>query len=112
MEDGGGSRRMLASRDLPPSSIFHPPSSFCLRSRRRRRRIPELIPEASDRLDLVRPLAQLAADGGDVDVDRAVEDVGVAAEGGVDDVVAREDPAGLTGKEVEDSELGGGQGDL
>src|SRR3954471_11278057 len=79
--------------------------------RRRGGGVPELIPEAADGLDLVRALAELAADGGDVDVDRAVEDVGVAAEGGVEEVVAGEDAARLAREELEDSELGRGEGD-
>src|SRR5689334_13799312 len=78
---------------------------------RRGRGVAEFIAEAADGLDLVGALAELSADGGDVDVDRAVEDVGVAAEGGVDDVVAGEDAAGLAREELEDAKLGGGQGD-
>src|SRR4051812_19593451 len=48
----------------------------------------ELVPEPADGLDPFAALAELLADRGDVDVDRAVEDRGVAAEGAVDDLVA------------------------
>src|SRR5258706_14529822 len=73
------------------------------------RRIPELIPETPDRLDALRTRPELAADRGDVDVDRAVEDVGIAAQGGVDNVVAREHSPGLGRQEVQNAKLGRGQ---
>src|SRR4051812_36286995 len=94
MEDGG-----KAAGGWPlPSSIFHPPSSPSS-SRRRVGGVSELIPEAADGLDAVGGVAEFSADRGDVNVDRAVEDVGIAAEGGVDDVVARQDTPGLAGEE-------------
>src|SRR3954447_25221222 len=96
----------------PRNSAEHDYSSIAIDSSCvRRRLVAELIAETSDRFDLVRALAELLADRGDVDVDRAVEDVGVAAEGGVDDVVARQHAAGLARQQVKDAELGGRQRD-
>src|SRR4051812_18643719 len=53
-----------------------------------------LVAEAADGFDAVAGLAELAADGGNVHVDGAIEDGHFVADGGVDDLLAREHASG------------------
>ena len=53
----------------------------------------------------------LLADAADVDIDGARRDEAGVAPDGVEEVVAAEDAAGMTGEIVEQAELGGGGGD-
>src|SRR5581483_10217197 len=68
--------------------------------------VPEPVAVAADRLDPVgRALAELAADGGYVRVDRAVRREGVRAADPLEELGARVDAPGVRGEEPEHVEL-------
>src|SRR5262245_6422500 len=94
-----------ASRSSPPAIVV-PPRATRLAARRLVHVLRELVPHPAHGDEVVAVAAELAADGGDMDVHRAVRDDGVRPADGVEQVVAREDAA-LPGDEMaQELELG------
>jgi hypothetical protein len=67
--------------------------------------IAEAVADAADGLDAVAGLAEFAAEGFDVDVDGALEDDGVFADGGVHELGAGEGAAGLAKQTFQEAKL-------
>src|SRR5262245_22694124 len=67
---------------------------------------PEAVPDAADRFDHVGQGVELLAERADVDVDRALEGVGVLAPREIHQFVAGEGAARLARESPEDLELG------
>src|SRR5690242_16767622 len=74
--------------------------------------LPESVADSGVRLDEVGALAQLLAVAVDMDVDGALQDHRILADGGVHQLVAGESPPRLTDQGLQQAEFGRGQGQL
>src|SRR6476646_2636979 len=69
----------------------------------------ESVANPSHRFDVAPQITELLAQTGDLDVDRAFRDRIVLPFDGIDDLIAREGPAGLARQELQQAKFGEGQ---